>query len=355
MSSAGVSSWTLTPADNTTINGISIAENCPAANINNSIRQMMSSVMQELVYQGADISASVSMSLAGVDYRFLAVTSSASIIHVGTGRAGLVRNVLWNSPSTLVNSANIICDGAANIVTATNDVTMFTSLGAGAWRAVHFPISGQISTGQIADLAVTTAKIAANAVTFAKMQAITDGHLLGASGGTAVEEISIGAGLSLSSNVLSSTVTGTIVNRYYAAYTTNADLTPNIPLDNTVPLVSEGTQVLSINAVTTTATQRLRVRFQAQGGITTTRTAIHAIFQDSTCIQAKVSGGTEAANYLTDLESEIEVAPGAAATYAISVRCGVDVSGNMRLNGTNAARLLGGASAATLVIDVIEP
>jgi hypothetical protein len=44
-----------------------------------------------------------------------------------------------------------------------------------------------------------------NAVTFAKMQAITDGKLLGASGGTAVEEITVGSGLALSSNTLSTT------------------------------------------------------------------------------------------------------------------------------------------------------
>jgi hypothetical protein len=210
MSTAGVQSWTFTAADNTTINGINIAENCPAANINNAIRQAMSSVLQEIAYQGPDISASASISLAGVDWRFMAVTGSASIIHVGTGRAGLVRNVIWNSPSTLVNSANILCDGAANIVAATNDMTMFTSLGSGAWRAVHFPVAGfsiadgSITAAKLATDAVETSKIATNAVTFGKMQAITDGRILGASGSTAISEISIGSGLTLATGVLSS-------------------------------------------------------------------------------------------------------------------------------------------------------
>lgn len=44
-------------------------------------------------------------------------------------------------------------------------------------------------------------------VSFSKMQAITDGKLLGASGGTAVEEITVSTGLLLSSNNLSSTIT----------------------------------------------------------------------------------------------------------------------------------------------------
>jgi hypothetical protein len=171
MSNAGIQSWTLTAADNVTVNGINIAENCPAANINNAIRQIMSSAMMEIAYQGADISASVSMSLAGADWRFMAVTGSASVIHVGTGRAGLVRNVLWNSQSTLVGSANIITDGGGNIVTATNDVTIFTSLGSGAWRAQHTRASGGPNSeslmialsGETAGLVTATAAITVRA------------------------------------------------------------------------------------------------------------------------------------------------------------------------------------------------
>ena len=34
------SDYSLTPASNTTINGINIAENCPAANVNNALRQI---------------------------------------------------------------------------------------------------------------------------------------------------------------------------------------------------------------------------------------------------------------------------------------------------------------------------
>lgn len=50
--------------------------------------------------------------------------------------------------------------------------------------------------------------IANNAVTFAKMQAITDGVLLGASGGTAVEEITVSTGLVLGATSISSLTDG---------------------------------------------------------------------------------------------------------------------------------------------------
>jgi hypothetical protein len=36
------SAYSLTPSSNSTINGINIAESCPAANVNNAIRQLMS-------------------------------------------------------------------------------------------------------------------------------------------------------------------------------------------------------------------------------------------------------------------------------------------------------------------------
>lgn len=39
-----VSDWSTTAASNTTLGGISIAENCPAANVNNALREMMSQI-----------------------------------------------------------------------------------------------------------------------------------------------------------------------------------------------------------------------------------------------------------------------------------------------------------------------
>lgn len=148
MSSAGVQSWSASPATNISMNGINLAENCAAAGINNALRQSMASVMMEIAFQGDDLSASSSMSLAGVDWRFSAVTGSASIIHVGTGRAGLHREVVWNSPSTLVYSANLMVPGGRNITTQTNDASLFLSFGSGVWGVQHFAASG-IPTGYL--------------------------------------------------------------------------------------------------------------------------------------------------------------------------------------------------------------
>lgn len=52
-----------------------------------------------------------------------------------------------------------------------------------------------------------TSDVKDGSITFAKMQAITDQRLLGSQGGTAVEEIAVGTGLSLAANTLSSSIT----------------------------------------------------------------------------------------------------------------------------------------------------
>jgi hypothetical protein len=66
-------------------------------------------------------------------------------------------------------------------------------------------LGGTAAAPTIASSAVTTAKIAANAVTYAKMQAMTANKLLGSgAAGTAVSEITLGSGLSFTSNTLNS-------------------------------------------------------------------------------------------------------------------------------------------------------
>ena len=148
-------------------------------------------------------------------------------------------------------------------------------------------------------------------------------------------------------------VTGMVVARGYTEYTTNTDLTTAIPSDDTRPTSSEGTEILSLSVTTTTATQRVRLRFSGQTGVAEAAAnyTIWAIYQGTTCIAARRNdSGYDETSWIG---GEVEVAPGAAAAYTFSVRVGSNTT--MRMNGTSAARLFGGVNKATLIYEVIEP
>lgn len=93
-----------------------------------------------------------------------------------------------------------------SIIRVTNGT--LTDDGAGQ---VTINTGGGVTDGDKGDIVVSSSgtvwTIDNGVVTFAKLQAITDGKLLGASGGTAVEEINVSTGLQLSGNNLSSTIT----------------------------------------------------------------------------------------------------------------------------------------------------
>ena len=96
---------------------------------------------------------------------------------------------------------------------------------------------GQIATGGIVDLAITTAKIADTNVTFAKIQNVNTSTLLGrsTSGAGAVESLTLGGALSISSGVLattaaSDTATGTVELATAAEVATATDTARVAPL-----------------------------------------------------------------------------------------------------------------------------
>lgn len=139
-----------TSADaNTLISGISLAEGWPPQNVNNVIRQFMADISLELA-SAALLTATASISLGGMSYGVGMMTGSASIVHLGTARAGYRKWLHWPSASTLVNSANLICDGGANITTATNDVSYAISLGSGVYVLKHYPATGLPAGGPTA-------------------------------------------------------------------------------------------------------------------------------------------------------------------------------------------------------------
>lgn len=269
-----------------------------------------------------------------------------------------------------------------------------------------------VTTGKVADLAITTAKLADKAVTAAKMedlaQATISGRAAGAGtgarqaltpaqakavlaiasgdvsglGGAATLNVGSTAGTvaagddarfaaalqkaSNLSDVASAATTGTnirdtilpvgfVIDRAYAEYTANASLAALIPFDDTPPQITEGTQVLSVAITPKSTTNRVRVRFQAEGSTSTAGTLlIAALFVNSGANAVRATYVTiDTALYARPLTFEFEHVPGALTAQTYSVRVGAN-SGTAALNGHTSGRLLGGAMAATLLVEEIK-
>lgn len=154
-------------------------------------------------------------------------------------------------------------------------------------------------------------------------------------------------------NGTSVTTTGT--TRYYGSYAANTGLTTVLPLDDTIPTSSEGTQVITVNVTTTSVTQRVRARFVAFGNSGAgVGTLVAALFRDTTFLNASTAT-TNAAAWAVPIAIEVEEVPGSASTFAYSVRVGPGSAGTAVLNGNGSGRFFGGSAVATLVIDVWEP
>lgn len=145
-------------------------------------------------------------------------------------------------------------------------------------------------------------------------------------------------------------------NRAYAAYATNASLTAVIPIDDTKPQVSEGTEILSVTITPRSSTSRMRVRFQGAGAVDSVAVLgwSAAVFlngaTDALCAGTVTCGAN--LSHVAPVAIEFEHVPGSTAAQTYTVRVGPQ-NGTLRLNGVVGGRYLGGALAATLIVEEI--
>lgn len=154
--------------------------------------------------------------------------------------------------------------------------------------------------------------------------------------------------------------TGVIVARTVATpYATNTNLATVLPSDNTVPLDSEGTSVLSVAHTMKAASNRLVIRFNGFGSVDNAGGGdiCAALFSSTatTALTASVST-VGSANQVQNIGFQHEYSPGVTTAVTLSVRFGPGAggAGNARLNGTAAARLFGGVAAAQLIIEEVQ-
>lgn len=265
-----------------------------------------------------------------------------------------------------VTDSNIIVGNGTTWV-AESGATARTSLGLGTGDSPQFT---GVELGHASDTTLTRVSagvVAIEGINIVKAGAATGSgltmstaRLLGrttASSG-AIEEITVGTGLSLSAGSLTATGGGggVIVQVVEATpYTTAGSTATAIPLDSTIPQNTEGAELTTVTITPTSASNRLRIEcnlpfVDGSGGIF----MCAALFQDSTANALALGVATlNAANYAHNINFVHEMAAGTTSATTFKLRAGPS-SGTMYFNRRQAGETLGGVSACRIRVTEIQ-
>lgn len=148
---------------------------------------------------------------------------------------------------------------------------------------------------------------------------------------------------------------GQVIQSVYAEYLLNADLSTQIPADDTIPQITEGTEIVTASITPKYATSKLRVRFVGVAVVNTVDTgAAVALFRDATAnALAAANNAWVKVGYQQTLALAHEEVAGSVAATTFRVRAGPATAINMRFNGSNTGRLFGGVSKVTLIVEEV--
>ena len=146
---------------------------------------------------------------------------------------------------------------------------------------------------------------------------------------------------------------GNIIVQQVAAtpYTTSTSLSTAIPLDDTTPGASEGTEILTANITPGNSSNKVKITVDGFGTPIGSNSAMQvALFRGSTCIYAFSRGSNTVSTGIgfTYLDS-----PATTSQQTYSVRVGSH-TGVVYMNGSNGGRYFNGKAACTMLLEEIE-
>ncbi len=155
----------------------------------------------------------------------------------------------------------------------------------------------------------------------------------------------------LASNAISSSLlpSGSVVQVVNSQSTTYTSSTAAIPIDNTIPQNTEGTEFLTATITPKSATNKLLIQFNGSIGASPAAWAIAALFQDSTvnaiCASVTYIDSNTAA---TTIPLTYFMTAGTTSATTFKIRMGLG-SGTIYVNGTSTP-FMGGVSVISLTI-----
>lgn len=142
-----------------------------------------------------------------------------------------------------------------------------------------------------------------------------------------------------------------------SSYTENNSLVSSsaiIPLDDTIPQIGEGTQLLTLTITPKSVTSKIRIRFSATIGrlASTDPMCIVSLFNGATNAIYAMSGNVYGT--LNVFAGGYQDSPATTSPITYTVRFGPTSAVTVYANGAAGARYLGGSSKASMVIEEIK-
>lgn len=380
------------------------------SNITWSEYTVASALTGGLLAMGTNVASATTTDLGAADSDYVTITGTTTITGLGSTTT---KNHVWVKFSGILtltyNATSLILPTGANITTAAGDVAEFVRISGGNWQCLDYvradgtPVQNQFFRTEVnlASATTTTLPATANIVQITGTTTITSlgsaasvtyplyfirfsgaltlthngtslilpasANITTANGDTAVMQY-LGSGnwKCLDYNKVSGKQVasisradlpdGTIVNRAYNTYSASADLTVAIPVDDTIPQNTEGTEIVAVSITPTSATNRIRISFCGFGsGSSGIVEVVAAMFIDSAADAVQATCATPSAN--TEkicLSMAYEYVPGDTSAHTYKIRVGGSTATAVRMNGTNTARHFGGAAACTLIVEEIK-
>lgn len=255
--------------------------------------------------KGSDIASATTTDIGAATGNCVDVTGTTTITGLGTVQAGTTRFVRFTGVLTLThNATSLILPTGANITTAAGDTAIFESLGSGNWVCLVF---------QRKD------------------------------------------GTSLTAFNASTAPAGTVLQVVNTIVTSAASGTTAIPIDDSIPQNTEGTEIMTRAITPNSTSNKLKIEVVAQIGLDGGDHACLALYQDSTANALAAApyffntneGGTVSLIHYMDA--------GTTSSTTFKVRTGTHNGNTFRFNGINGSgRKFGGVCASSITITEIK-
>jgi hypothetical protein len=408
-----------TPGNNTSIGGVSFAENMPPGNVNDGVRMLISQVKRAVANKGTDIASSSSTAICATGTSgFAHITGTTAITSFGTAAAGCSRLIVFDDALTLThNATSLKLPGGINITTAANDAALAVSEGSGNWHVLFYlPAAGGV-VGGFASVTATSTDAGATAGPDMKAfrnsaspadndfigrylfngrdesanedeYASIDGQILDATGGTEDAEVEhktkvagtsatrmiVGQGVQVGAAATGGDcgtgclnadtdvrLDGVSLAHGVAQVVRDTEATYTtlgtiIPSDNSIPQNTEGDEVLSVAITPKSASSTLQIDIVAHLGGNVADLLACAVFVDTTASAIAVGSTSIAGGGIMETISfNHSVSAASTSARTYKVRCGADSASDGALNGNETARLFGGVAISSLTVTEYLP